>query len=198
MIGLGKFPLAYFAESDERLGARFVTWLVLAIAEAQGIERRDVDARFIKAVFDNLPANQAERIREAGLEKICKIAAEGEMAEAGRLFREFMSDVAHRMHSEKFAAAHVKVRRGAKLGHAATHGTRDAKENRRAGYQAFINTLHKKNPSLSYEDLKKKAANHFDVSTKTIQRNTSNPRKAGESRSTSKVRTVRATVRKLP
>lgn len=44
-------------------------------------------------------------------------------------------------------------------------------------YQEYIDELFQKNSRLSYAGMQKKAATKFGCSTKTIQRNTTNPRK---------------------
>lgn len=44
-------------------------------------------------------------------------------------------------------------------------------------YQAYIDSLHSKKPNLSYADMQRSAAANFQVSAKTIQRNTENPKK---------------------
>ncbi|QSA98612.1 hypothetical protein [Methylococcus sp. EFPC2] len=81
----------------------------------------------------------------------------------------------------KDSAAHLlrgkKIQKGAKAGHELTHGTPKEKAQKWADYQAFIENKYANNQSLTYSDLQKLAAAHFRVSAKTIQRNTSNPRK---------------------
>lgn len=64
-----------------------------------------------------------------------------------------------------------------KQGHEAVYGTQIEKEERWEKYQIYVNKLHKKNPGLSYSDIKRITATHFKVSQKTIQRNCNNPKK---------------------
>ena len=47
----------------------------------------------------------------------------------------------------------------------------------RKHYQPFINALLKQNPHLSYADLKRKAADRFQVSESTIKNHTTNPKR---------------------
>lgn len=69
-----------------------------------------------------------------------------------------------------------KVKNSAALGHESVYGTQQEKQSKWEEYQAFVNDLYKKNPSLSYVAMKERAAKHFGVASKTIQRHTVNPK----------------------
>jgi hypothetical protein len=70
-----------------------------------------------------------------------------------------------------------KTLNSAKMGHVATHGTKQEKKERWGEYQIEVNALHVKKPNLNYASLCMNIANKFGVSEKTIQRRTTNPLK---------------------
>ncbi len=78
---------------------------------------------------------------------------------------------------EEFAMTGRKVKLGGRDGSARRYGTLEARQERRAKYQAEINRLMNKNKTLSYSAACKYVANQFKISDKTVQRHTSNPRK---------------------
>jgi len=67
-----------------------------------------------------------------------------------------------------------KIKNAAKKGHEAIHGTQKEKVARWAEYQSFINKTHQAFPRLSYSKCAEMAAEHFNVSSKTIKRHTTN------------------------
>jgi len=71
----------------------------------------------------------------------------------------------------------IKIAEAAKKGHEQVYGTAEEKSEKWNEYQEFIDKLYQQKPSLSYSDLKRRAATHFDVSCKTIDRHTTNPKK---------------------
>jgi len=78
---------------------------------------------------------------------------------------------------EPDAARGRKVIDGASEGHEIQFGTEKGRIAKSQLMQEYVDELFLKNPSLSYSDMKRKAASKFDVSTKTVQRNTQNPKK---------------------
>ncbi|MFZ4699173.1 MAG: hypothetical protein ACOYMG_03905 [Candidatus Methylumidiphilus sp.] len=65
---------------------------------------------------------------------------------------------------------------GGRKGHETVHGTQKEKAEAWKSYQDKINEYYAISPRLTYQQMQEKAANHFDVSTKTIQRHTVNPK----------------------
>lgn len=69
-----------------------------------------------------------------------------------------------------------KVKTSAALAHAKVHGTPEEKAIRRKHYQQEVDSLHRKNPHLSRNRINEIAAAKFQVSPKTISRNTTSPK----------------------
>lgn len=78
---------------------------------------------------------------------------------------------------EHIAATGRKVRHGARIGHAKTHGAAKEKTARWDQFQKTIDKLHKDFPSWSYKKLCLEAARHHGCDARTIERHTINPRK---------------------
>ena len=70
-----------------------------------------------------------------------------------------------------------KVLQGSRLGHEHVYGNAEKKKSRWDEYQRYVEDLHNKQPSLNWTTIQKKAAKEFQVCTKTIRRNTTNPTK---------------------
>lgn len=90
-----------------------------------------------------------------------------------------MASEDHAQTTEDLYTALPDMHRGRKaLGGAKSGGDAAAEPHRQKWpeYQDYVNTLHGKNPRLSYADIKRRAATKFQVSEKTIHRHTTNPK----------------------
>jgi len=94
---------------------------------------------------------------------------------------EWIASRARELTNGEFLIPHARrglnVLSGAKRGHELTHGCADEKQKKYIQYQEEVDRLHEKKPTLSYEGIKKSVAKKFSVSSKTIQRHTTNPTK---------------------
>lgn len=65
----------------------------------------------------------------------------------------------------------------AKKGAEIQYGTKEERIELYEEYQSYADRVYKENKSLSWTEIKKLTAKHFNVSSKTIQRNCTNPKK---------------------
>ena len=104
-----------------------------------------------------------------------------------RTYQWWLADVISRLHSVILEVGAKDLERGIdqaerlKRGRESEYGTPEEMDRRWAGYQAFIDELLMKRPSLSYDRACKSAAREFGVSTKTIKRRTRDPRQRAAS-----------------
>jgi hypothetical protein len=108
-----------------------------------------------------------------GLAKVCSQLGDLRLAEGSKVAEVILK---HAPDTQRG----VRVITGARTGHEKKYGTEEEKRTRWNAYQVEVDRRHELDPSLLYGELCDKAAEHFGVCKKTIERytvNTVNPRK---------------------
>ncbi len=165
--GVLGMPPKWIPEPEKR---RFLAARVALIEEysAREIRRFMVSReRMFKGGFSsapNLPPKSEDKVDT--LNDIQRLVALGEEEGLKRILGE---------ERFKHQARGKKILKAAQQGHTATHGTQQEKNQRWKNMQTEIDKLHLTKTHLSYNSLCKIVADKLAVSTKTIQRRTTNP-----------------------
>ncbi|MCI0421725.1 MAG: hypothetical protein L0312_21280, partial [Acidobacteria bacterium] len=121
-------------------------------------------------IVESVLQKETDTANLAALEKALHLAARGEYARGGKIFREHLINGAKHIADARHAATGRKVLKSARKGHEAVHGTKEEKEARWKILQGHIDSLRKQYPDHTHHKLCEIAAAEGKASKKTYLR----------------------------